>query len=136
MRGTVAGAVAAATWAAAEPVLGRIFHTAYSDVRLLDGLTRSGPAGAVVLHLANGALFGAAFARLGGRGIVRAVVAAEAENILLWPAMALVDRVHPDRRAGKWPPLLTNPRVFVYEVTTHALFGAVLGLLYPEPSLE
>jgi hypothetical protein len=56
-------------------------------------------------------------------------VAAEAENLALWPGMALVDRYHPDRRSGAWPPLLRNGRVFAQEVAVHALFGAVLGAL-------
>jgi hypothetical protein len=43
--------------------------------------------------------------------------------------MAVVDRVHTDRRRGEWPPLLTNGRVFAYEAAVHALFGAVLGSL-------
>jgi hypothetical protein len=46
--------------------------------------------------------------------------------------MAVVDRVHPDCRSDAWPPLLLNGRVFAYEVTAHALFGAVLGLLLPQ----
>ena len=45
--------------------------------------------------------------------------------------MLVVDRVHPDRREGRWPRLTTNPRVIVYEVTTHAIFGALLGLALP-----
>jgi hypothetical protein len=47
--------------------------------------------------------------------------------------MALVDRFHPDRRSGAWPPLLRNRRVFAYEVLTHALFGVVLGALVYSP---
>lgn len=136
MKGSVAGAAAAGAWAAAEPALGRVFRTEYSDVRLLGGLTGRGPAFGLALHLGNGAVFGAAFERLGWRGVGRAILAAEAENLLLWPGMALVDRLHPDRRAGRWPPLLRNGRVFAYEVTVHALFGAVLGILYPASSSE
>ena len=132
MRGALAGVVAAGAWAAAEPALGRAYGTPFSDVRLLGGLVARGrargPAG-LALHLANGAAFGWAFARLGGHGIRRGVVAAEVENALLWPALALLDRVHPERRAGTWPPLATSPRVLGYEATTHAIFGAVLGAL-------
>jgi hypothetical protein len=46
--------------------------------------------------------------------------------------MALVDRYHPDRRSGAWPPLLLNRRVFGQEVAVHVLFGAVLGALVRE----
>jgi hypothetical protein len=129
LRGALAGAIAAAAWAAAEPALGRRFRTPYSDLRLLGGLTGRGPAAALGIHLGNGALFGAAFEWLGGRGVTRGVIAAQAENVALWPLMAVVDRIHPDRRSGAWPPLVSNGRVFAYEATVHALFGAVLGLL-------
>jgi hypothetical protein len=122
------GVVAAAVWAAAEPALGRALGVPwYSDRRLLGGLLGVGPAGALAVHLANGAIFGATFAYLGGRGSVHGVLAAQAENLALWPAMAVVDQVHPDRESSAWPPLLTNRRVFAYEAAAHALFGAVLG---------
>jgi hypothetical protein len=133
-RGAVAGAVAAAAWAAAEP-LGRRFSgppEGYSDVRLLGAIVTQGPLWrplGLVLHVTNGAIFGAVFERLGGRGWKHGLLAAQAENLALWPAMAAVDRIHPDRRSGAWPPLLTNARVFAYEAAMHALFGIVLGTL-------
>ena len=114
----------------------RLLRTPYSDVRLLGGAVTSGRFWWLVglaLHLANGAVFGAAFERLGGRGWKQGVLAAQLENVGLWPAMALVDRLHPDRKSGAWPPLLRNGRVFAYEVAVHALFGAVLGALLAEP---
>jgi hypothetical protein len=86
------------------------------------------PAG-IALHLATGALFGAAFQQLGGHGWVQGLVAAELENVLLWPGMAVMDRFHPDRRIGAWPPLAWNRRIFAYEATVHAIFGFVLGVL-------
>jgi hypothetical protein len=43
--------------------------------------------------------------------------------------MVILDRVHPDRRDGTWPPLARNPRIAVQEVAAHALFGATLGAL-------
>jgi hypothetical protein len=87
----------------------------------------------IVVHLANGAFFGATFGRMGGGGWRQGLVAAELENLVLWPTMAVVDRIHPDRRSGSWPPLAPNPSVFAYEATMHALFGVVLGLLHPSP---
>ena len=131
-RGAIAGAVAAATWGAAEPLVQRVYRTPYSDLRLLGATVTRGPAWPLVglaLHLVNGAVFGAVFERLGGRGWKRGLVAAEAENLVLLPALALVDRFHPDRRSGAWPPLVGNRRVLAYEVTVHALFGVVLGVL-------
>ena len=135
-RGAVAGIVAAAAWAAAEPLAGRTFGTPYySDLRLLGRALAPGrlsrPVG-LALHLVNGAAFGAAFKRAGGRGWKQGVLAAQIENIALWPGMALVDRLHPDRRSGAWPPLLRNKRVFLYEAAVHALFGLVLGALLDE----
>lgn len=134
-RGALAGAVAAGAWAAAEPAVARLVQAppGYSDVRLLGGLlTRGGERWREVglaVHLANGAAFGALFAAAGGRGWKQGVVAAKLENLALWPGMAAIDRLHPDRTSGAWPPLLTSPRVFVYEATVHALFGVVLGAL-------
>ena len=135
MRGIGAGIVAAAVWAVAEPGLGRAFSVPwYSDRRLLGGLLRVGPVGGLAAHLANGAGFGAVFAGLGGEGAMRGALAAQVENAALWPAMIVVDRVHPDRQSGAWPPLVRNGRVFAYEVAAHALFGAVLGTLVRRPS--
>ena len=132
-RGAVAGAAGAAVWGAAEPLLKRVFGTPYSDVRLLGAAVTRGRAWPFVglgLHVANGALFGLLWARLGGGGWKRAVAAAQLENLALWgPGMALVDRYHPDRRSGVLPPLLRNQRVFAQEIATHAIFGVVLGLL-------
>jgi hypothetical protein len=132
-RGALAGVAAAAAWGAAEPALGRLFRVPYSDIRLLGGAVTTGPGwkgAGWALHLVNGAVFGALFERLGGHGVARALAAAQLENAVLWaPGMAVVDRVHPDRRSRAWPPLLTNGRVFAYEVTTHALFGVVLGIV-------
>ena len=136
MRGAVAGAIAAALWAIAEPALGRAFGTPFSDVRLIGRMVTRGrlwPVAGAILHVGNGAAFGWAFERLGGTGARRGIVVAELENLALWPAMAIVDRVHPDRRDGTWPPLLTDPRSFAFEATTHALFGATLGALVGRP---
>jgi hypothetical protein len=132
MRGAAAGAIAAAAWAAGEPVLGRLLHTPYSDVRLLGRLVtrnRAWPMAGAALHLVNGAAFGTAFELAGLRGVKAGVTAAEAENLAFWPAFAVLDRVHPDRRDGSWPPLLRNRRIALYEVTVHALFGSILGAL-------
>jgi hypothetical protein len=133
VRGAVAGMVAAAAWAAAEPLLQRVFRTPYSDVRLLGRMVtrrRAWPAVGTAIHLVNGAAFGLLWDRFGKGGWKGGVVAAQVENILLWaPGMAVVDRYHPDRRTGAFPPLLRNKRVFGYEVVTHTVFGVVLGRL-------
>jgi hypothetical protein len=129
----VPGIAAAAVWAAAEPLVGRALGVPwYSDARLVGRTLTSGPHWrplGIAIHLANGALFGAVFARLGGRGWKQGVLAAEVESALLWPGMAVIDRIHHDRRSGEWPPLFGSRRVFAYEVMVHAAFGAVLGAL-------
>jgi hypothetical protein len=110
----------------------RLFSTPYSDVRLLGRAFTAGrlwPVAGLAAHAANGAVFGFAFERLGLRGWRAGVVAAEVENLVLWPGMAVVDRLHPDRRTGTWPPLLRNRRVFAQEIAVHAVFGALLGAL-------
>jgi hypothetical protein len=138
IRGALAGAAAAGAWAVAEPAAARLFRTppGYSDLRLLGALLTRGGARwrevGLAAHVLNGAVFGAVFAAAGGRGWKQGVVAAKLENLALWPGMAAIDRLHPDRRSGTWPPLLTSPRIFAYEATVHALFGAVLGTLVRE----
>jgi hypothetical protein len=135
LRGALAGIAAAAAWALAEPAAARAFRTpaGYSDLRLLGALlTRDGErwrSVGLAAHVANGAVFGALFTAAGGRGWKLGFAAAQMENLVLWPGMAVVDRLHPDRRSGAWPPLLTNGRVFAYEAAVHALFGVVLGTL-------
>jgi hypothetical protein len=129
----IPGIAAATVWATAEPLIGRALGIPwYSDARLVGRTLTRGPLWrplGIAVHLANGATFGAVFARLGGRGWKQGVLAAEAESALLWPGMAVIDRIHHDRRIGEWPPLLVNGRVFAYEAVVHAIFGAVLGTL-------
>lgn len=130
MRGAVAGATAAAVWRAADPLLKRAFGTPYADAELLSPFVTRGrlePVVGLAAHCAAGAVFGHLFERLGGRGVRQGVAAALAENTLLWPGIALVERVHPRCRDGSWPALARNPRVFAQAAAGHALFGAVLG---------
>jgi hypothetical protein len=130
LRAAAAGAAAAWVWAAAEPALRRAAGGYHSQPRLIGGLIA--PDGdwqerGMAVHLANGAAFGVVFAALGGHGVCRGVLAAEAENALLWPLTGVLDRLHPDVRSGAWPPLLRNRHAFAQEVLGHAVFGAVLG---------
>ena len=132
VRGGIAGAVAATIWTAADPVLDRVFGTPYADSKLLGPFITQGPLEPVAnaaTHAAGGFAFGYLFSRLGGRGVKNGVAAAVAENTLLWPGLAVFDRIHPKRRSGEWPRLVTNPRVFAQATTGHALFGVLLGLL-------
>ena len=134
-RGAAAGALAAALWTATDPLFKRAFGTPYSDSELLSAYVTRGrlqPLASVAIHSANGAGFGYLFTRLGGRGVKAAVAAALVENALLWPVMPVFDRTHPDVRAGRWPKLFGNGRVFAQATAAHAVFGILLGALAPD----
>lgn len=132
LQGGIAGAVAATVWTAASPVLERAFRTPYSDAKLFGPFITQGPlepVASAATHAAGGFVFGYVFHRLGGRGVRNGVTAALAENTLLWPLLGVLDRIHPKRRSGEWPPLVSNPRVFAQATAGHALFGVLLGVL-------
>jgi hypothetical protein len=130
LRGPIAGALAAAAWQACDPVLKRAFGTPYADAELIGPFITRGRhewVANLVTHCAGGATFGYLFERLGGRGVRAGVTAALVENAVLWPGLAVLDRVHPKVRDGTWPPLVTSPRAFASASAGHALFGALLG---------
>lgn len=132
LKAAAAGVVAAGVWAAAEPLLRRHTHAVHSEPRLVGRVLAPEPYWkplGVTVHLVNGAIFGLAFDRLGGRGILQAVAAAQLENAVLWPALIVLDDLHPDVRSGAWPPLLTDRRALAHEVAGHVVFGVVLGAL-------
>ena len=132
-RAALAGVVAAVAWIAAEPVARRVFGTPFTDVRALGRPVsrRHWRSAGTVIHLANGVVAGIVFERLGLRGWKAGLAVFQAEHLVTWPLMVVVDRWHPDRRSGTWPPLLRNGRVFAQEAAVHAVFGVVLGLLLP-----
>lgn len=136
VRAAVAGAAAAAVWAAQEPLDQRLFGCDYSDVAVLGkGVTR-GPSWrrvGLAIHIVNGALFGLAYHE------ARRIVPADprrlalgmtlAEHVALYPLCYAIDRYHPARGEPGIPPLLTNPRAFAQATWRHAIFGVVLGRL-------
>ncbi len=131
LRGAVVGALAAAAWQACDPVFKRAFATPYSDAELLGPFLTRGRyewLANLATHSAGGATFGFLFERLGGAGVRKGVAVALAENTLLWPGIAVFDRIHPKRRDGTWPPLASSPRVFASATAGHAFFGVLLGL--------
>ncbi len=134
LRGAAAGAAATAAWAALEPLAARMLGTDYTDVRLLGRMVseRHWRVAGLVVHTGNGAAFGAAFALAGRHGARAGLTWTAAETLATWPGMALLDRIHPDRRSGRWPRLVTDRRVFAQEVAMHAVFGLVLGVLVAE----
>jgi hypothetical protein len=134
MRGALAGAAAAGVWLVQQPLDKRVFGVDYDDAHLLGGLVTSGravlPVG-TAMHLANGALFGAAYASMAGSipGPVaaRGPLAGLAEHLATWPLTVVLDRVHP--ATGRLPVLWGSGRAFAQATWRHLLFGAVLGAL-------
>ena len=132
-RSATAGTLAAAVWAAQQPLDKRIFRCAYDDVELLGKLVahdRRWPLAGILMHLGNGALFGAAYTiiepRLPGPGWARGLLAAQIENFGLWPLGRLSDRHHPAR--DELPRLGGNGRALAQATWRHTIFGLVLGV--------
>src|SRR5215211_9057061 len=97
--GALAGAVAAAVWAAQQPLDKGVFGSDYDDVELLGKLvTRDSgwQAAGLGMHLANGAVFGATYALLRPLvplpPLVAGSGAALAEHAGFWPLARLIDR--------------------------------------------
>jgi hypothetical protein len=131
-RGALAGALAAAVWAAQSPLDVRVFGIRYRDEELLGKAVTRGPAWypvGLALHLGNGALFGAAYARLAPRlplpAWARGPAAGLVEHVATWPLAALSERLHPARH--ELPPLAGSGRAFAQATWRHLLFGTVLG---------
>jgi hypothetical protein len=119
LRSAAAGAAAATVWAIVEPLDRRLFRCDHSDVKLVGlGDRRLG----LVVHAANGAVFGLAFEAVRRRTTIDqrrlALALALAEHAATWPAMALVAR-----------DLATSRRAFAQGTFRHAVFGLVLGRL-------
>src|SRR3954451_20615180 len=134
LRGAVAGAAAAGLWAAQQPLDKRVFGVDYDDAELLGPLftgdRRAGttlPAG-VALHLVNGALFGALYAKaapsLPGPRVLRGVAAGLAEHLATWP-MTRFMTFHP--AGSQFPQLWGSRPAFAQATWRHVLFGALLG---------
>jgi hypothetical protein len=139
LRGAAAGAAAGIAWKAVEPLLEREFGSPYSDAGIAVGFVSQGrwrlPL-EFATQAAGGAAFGTAFARLGGRGLGRGVAAALAENAALWPAVAVIQRFHPDVRSGRWPKPFSDPRSIQVSFAGHAIFGMILGALLDPPRIR
>ena len=134
LRGALAGAAAAAVWAAQQPLDQRVFGVDYDDVELLGRFVTSGrgayPVG-LALHVANGAVFGALYANAGRAlpipGVLRGPLAGLAEHLATWPGTAALSRIHP--AADELPELWGSGAAFAQATWRHLLFGTVLGEL-------
>lgn len=136
LQAALAGAAAAAVWAAQEPLDQRVFRYPYSDVALLGRVvtcTERWRLPGLVWHVANGAIAGVVFWSLhewlGGPVFLGAVLFALAEHAGTWPLTVLSDRFHPRRGAPELPPLSGSRRALAQATWRHLLFGVVLGLL-------
>ena len=130
--GAIAGSLAAALWAAQQPLDKRLFECDYDDVELLGKLVTRGrewPIAGVALHLGNGAVFGVLYSQLRpfvpAPPVLAGLLAGMAEHVGSWPLVTLVDSRHPAR--GDLPTLWGNRRALLQATWRHALFGAVLG---------
>ena len=130
--GAVAGGVAAAVWAAQQPLDKRVFESEYDDVELLGKLVTRGrewPAVGLALHVVDGGLFGAVYSQvrpfMPGPPVAAGLLAGLVEHVALWPLVRLTDRYHPARK--ELTPLTGNGRAFAQAAWRHALFGLVLG---------
>ena len=134
LRGALAGAAAAAVWAAQQPLDQRVFEVPYDDVELLGRLVTDGratyPVG-LAMHIVNGAVFGAIYANAARAlpipPVLRGPLAGLAEHLATWPGTAGLTRIHP--ASGELPELWGSGRAFAQATWRHLLFGTVLGEL-------
>src|SRR5947207_3744784 len=134
LRGGIAGAAAAVVMSLEQPLDKRLFDSKYDDVEILGKLVTRGdhwrPIG-FALHVQNGAILGAASARLKpslpGSAVLSGLLAGLVEHVAAWPLTVLFDRYHPARK--ELPKLAANRRAFGQATIRHAVFGIVLGLL-------
>src|SRR2546421_12934807 len=92
LRGAVAGAVATVVMTLEQPLDQRLFDSKYDDVEILGKLVTRGddwqPIG-FALHAQNGAILGAAYARikpsLPGPAVLRGLLAGLLEHLATWP---------------------------------------------------
>lgn len=133
LRGSLAGASAAAAWAAQQPLDIRVFGVDYDDTELLGKLvTRSAgwrPIG-IAAHLGLGAAMGGAYAnvahRIPGPRWARGGLFALGEHLASWPGTRLLNALHPAAR--DFPPLWGDHAAFAQALWRHLLFGVLMGL--------
>ena len=134
LRGALAGAAATVVMTLEQPLDKRLFDCEYDDVEILGKLVTRGdgwqPIG-FALHVQNGAILGAGYARLSpslpGPAVLRGLLVGLIEHVATWPMTALVDHYHPARK--QLPKLAGNPRAFGQATIRHAVFGVALGFL-------
>ncbi len=137
INGVIAGLAGALAYLVAMVIDIFITRKRTNDLRLLAGLIPGGgrywPVLGPLIHFVNGAALGVVYARvqqcLPGRGWLRGLLFTQIENLILWPAMILLDRIHPDIKNGSLP-VYNRPLPFLQEVLRHAAYGAMLGAVF------
>ena len=137
LRGALAGAAAAAVWAAQQPLDQRVFGCAYDDVELLGRFVTDGRA-AYPIGLAHAPrqrracsapLYANAAPRAAGAAPCCAGRSAGlAEHLATWPGTAALTRACTPPR-DELPQLWGSGRAFAQATWRHLLFGTVLGEL-------
>jgi hypothetical protein len=130
--GAVAGSLAAAVWAAQQPLDKRAFECGYDDVEMVGKLVTRGrewPLIGLAIHMGNGALLGAVYSQLRpflpGPPVATGLLAGLAEHAATWPLTPIVDSRHPAK--GDIPNLWGSRRALLQATWRHALFGVVMG---------
>ncbi len=126
--------IAAAVWAAQQPLDKVVFGYPHDDVEMLGRAVVNDDnyyAPGLSLHLLNGGLLGAVYSlvapSLRGPAWLKGPAVALAENTALWPLVPLIDRYHPAR--GVIPKLSGSRRALYQATWRHLLYGFVLGEL-------
>jgi hypothetical protein len=99
----------------------RVFGVRYSDAELVAKPLGASRQVGWLIHMTNGALFGAAYStvapRLPAPGWAKGAAAGMTEHLATWPLTRFLPRVN----------LWGNHRAFAQAVWRHLLFGVVLG---------
>lgn len=127
--------MAAGVWAGEQPLDKALLSSRFDDLELLGRVvTREGDswlAPGLLLHLQNGAAFGAVYSLVAPSlpvpPVLRGPLAGLTEHLLSWPLVLITDRFHPAR--AELPTLWGNRRAFAQATVRHLLFGLVLGEL-------
>lgn len=126
LRGALAGSVGALVWLGQQPLDRRAFGSDRDDAELLGRLVARGrpEASAIgaLLHVQNGALFGALYANVAPSlpipPVLRGPLAGLLEHLATWPTTAIVA-----------PEMLRDGRAFAQSAWRHLVFGFVVGEL-------
>ena len=116
LRGGVAGAVATVVMTLEQPLDKRLFDSKYDDVEILGKLVTRGddwrPIG-FALHVQNGAILGAAYARLKpslpGPAVLRGLLVGLIEHVATWPLTGCSTATTPPARSCRSSPPTAEP---------------------------